>query len=426
MSRYLIHNVKVFDSISPESYPGWVLVTDQRIEAVGNHATAMPRPEDAQLVDGNGGTLMPGLIEPHGHISFPNGKSADFTAFPVEEAMLETVRNAKTALDCGYTSVFSAASLKPRLDVVLKREIEAGRVPGPRYKACSPELTVTGGLGDTNKMHLPWIANTTFSWVVDGPDEVRRAARMFAREGVDNLKVHLSGDLGPSSAASSEQTPMSQAELEALVEVARVSELNLVCHARSAASVKSALKYGIGIINHANYADEEALDGLEQAKDWAMVIPAIGITHALAYSDGKWDFPRHRMPLFQRELEITIATVQEMRKRGIRVLPGGDYGFVYTPHGDYARDLELFVDILGFSPAETLIAATRLGSHVMGMPDEIGIIRAGAYADLLLVDGDPLRDIRIMQDREALRMIMKDGRPHKLTAGTPVREGVAA
>ena len=426
MSRYLIHNVRVFDSISPESYPGWVLVTDQRIEAVGNHATAMPRPEDAQLVDGNGGTLMPGLIEPHGHISFPNGKSADFTAFPVEEAMLETVRNAKTALDCGYTSVFSAASLKPRLDVVLKREIEAGRVPGPRYKACSPELTVTGGLGDTNKMHLPWIANTTFSWVVDGADEVRRAARMFAREGVDNLKVHLSGDLGPSSAASSEQTPMSQAELEALVEVARVSELNLVCHARSAASVKSALKYGIGIINHANYADEEALDGLEQAKDWAMVIPAIGITHALAYSDGKWDFPRHRMPLFQRELEITIATVQEMRKRGIRVLPGGDYGFVYTPHGDYARDLELFVDILGFSPAETLIAATRLGSHVMGMPDEIGIIRAGAYADLLLVDGDPLRDIRIMQDREALRMIMKDGRPHKLTAGTPVREGVAA
>ena len=426
MSRYLIHNVKVFDSISPESYPGWVLVTDQRIESVGNHATAMPRPEDAQLVDGNGGTLMPGLVEPHGHISFPNGKSADFTAFPVEEAMLETVRNAKTALDCGYTSVFSAASLKPRLDVVLKREIEAGRVPGPRYKACSPELTVTGGLGDTNKMHMPWIANTTFSWVVDGADEVRRAARMFAREGVDNLKVHLSGDLGPSSAASSEQTPMSQAELEALVEVARVSELNLVCHARSAASVKSALKYGIGIINHANYADEEALDGLEQAKDWAMVIPAIGITHALAYSDGKWDFPRHRMPLFQRELEVTIATVQEMRKRGIRVLPGGDYGFVYTPHGDYARDLELFVDLLGFSPAETLIAATRMGSHVMGMPDEIGIIRAGAYADLLLVDGDPLRDIRILQDREALRMIMKDGRPHKLTAGTPVREGVAA
>ena len=426
MSRYLIHNVQIFDSISSESYPGWVLVTDQRIEAVGNHGTAMPRPEDAQYVDGNGGTLMPGLVEPHGHISFPNGKSADFTAFPVEEAMLETVRNAKTALDCGYTSVFSAASLKPRLDVVLKREIEAGRVPGPRYKACSPELTVTGGLGDTNKMHMPWIANTTFSWVVDGADEVRRAARMFAREGVDNLKVHLSGDLGPSSAASSEQTPMSQAELEALVEVARVSELNLVCHARSAASVKSALKYGIGIINHANYADEEALDGLEQAKDWAMVIPAIGITHALAYSDGKWDFPRHRMPLFQRELEVTIATVQEMRKRGIRVLPGGDYGFVYTPHGDYARDLELFVDILGFSPAETLIAATRMGSHVMGMPDEIGIIRAGAYADLLLVGGDPLRDIRIMQDREALRMIMKDGRPHKLTAGTPVREGVAA
>jgi imidazolonepropionase-like amidohydrolase len=91
------------------------------------------------------------------------------------------------------------------------------------------------------------------------------------------------------------------------------------------------------------------------------------------------------------------------------VLPGGDYGFPYTPHGTYARDLWLFVKILGFSPAETLVAATRLGGELMGRPGELGVIAPGALADLLLVDGDPLADIAVLQDRRALRLIMKGG-----------------
>jgi imidazolonepropionase-like amidohydrolase len=102
-----------------------------------------------------------------------------------------------------------------------------------------------------------------------------------------------------------------------------------------------------------------------------------------------------------------------MRKRGIRILPGGDYGFVFTPHGTYARDLWVFVKILGFSPMETLVAATKLGGELMGRPGELGVVKAGALADLLLVDGDPLAHIEILQDKTALRMIMKDGALHK-------------
>jgi imidazolonepropionase-like amidohydrolase len=108
-----------------------------------------------------------------------------------------------------------------------------------------------------------------------------------------------------------------------------------------------------------------------------------------------------------------------MRKRGIRVLPGGDYGFVYTPHGTYARDLWLFVKLLGFSAMETLVAATRLGGEIMGHPGELGLVRPGALADLLLVDGDPLADIAILQDRGAIRMIMKDGVLHKSPGSAP-------
>ncbi len=120
--------------------------------------------------------------------------------------MLITVRNARTMLDCGYTSAFSAASAKPRLDVVLRREIEAGREAGPRLLANGPEITVTGGLGDTNQMHLPHYETPTFSWVADGPDAIRRVCRLLAREGVDLLKLNLSGDIGTSSYPS-DQTP---------------------------------------------------------------------------------------------------------------------------------------------------------------------------------------------------------------------------
>jgi imidazolonepropionase-like amidohydrolase len=116
------------------------------------------------------------------------------------------------------------------------------------------------------------------------------------------------------------------------------------------------------------------------------------------------------------ELEHSVDTMGRMRKRGIRVLPGGDYGFAWNPHGTYARDLALFVDMLGFTPMETLVAATRLGGEIMGRADELGQVRPGYLADLLLVEGDPLADIKRLQSRDALRMIMKDGHLHKTPA----------
>jgi len=108
-----------------------------------------------------------------------------------------------------------------------------------------------------------------------------------------------------------------------------------------------------------------------------------------------------------------VDTMGRMRKRGIRVLPGGDYGFAWNPHGTYARDLELFVDLLGFSPMETLVAATRLGGEIMGRGDELGQVKPGYLADLILVDGDPLTDIKCLQRQDALLAIVQDGRLHK-------------
>jgi imidazolonepropionase-like amidohydrolase len=409
MSPYVITNVRILDGTGREPFAGAVRIDADRIAAV-TEGKAPPSVEGATVIDGAGATLMPGLIESHAHIGLADLGSYDLTRVPPEEHMLITVRNARTMLDSGYTSAFSAGAPKPRLDVVLKREIDAGRVAGPRLLANGPEITVTGGLGDTNLAHLPHYETPTFAWVADGPDAIRRVCRLLGREGVDLLKLNLSGDLGTSSYPSNE-TPMTDAEVAAAMEVAHAARLRVAAHCRSGESVLMALRHGIEVIYHANYADERALDALEAARDRVFVGPALGLTYNLSQGAGGVTVERARD--FERELEVSVETVARMRKRGIRVLPGGDYGFPATPHGTYARDLWVFVKILGFSAMETLVAATRLGGALMGRPDDLGIVKAGALADLLLVDGDPLTDITILQDCGALRMIMKGGALHK-------------
>jgi imidazolonepropionase-like amidohydrolase len=191
MGACLITNARILDGTGTQPFTGAVRVDANRITEITPGAA--PAARGATVIDAAGTTLMPGLIESHAHLGFADMPSYELTRLPPEEHMLVTVRNAKLMLDCGYTSAFSAAAPKARLDVVLKREIEAGRVPGPRLLANGPEITVTGGLGDTNMLHLPYHETPTFCWVADGPDEMRRVCRRLAREGVDLLKPETTG-----------------------------------------------------------------------------------------------------------------------------------------------------------------------------------------------------------------------------------------
>jgi imidazolonepropionase-like amidohydrolase len=410
MADQLITNVRILDGTGRAPFSGAVRVEGNRLAEV-SAGPLSARPGES-VIDGRGATLMPGLVEPHAHLSFADVVSYEMTRLPPEEHLLATLRNARTMLDSGYTSALSAAAAKPRLDVVVKREIEAGRFPGPRLLANGPEITVTGGLGDSNLLHLPYHETPTFCWVADGPDAIRRVCRLLTREGVDLFKLNLSGDLG-TSAWSSELTPMTDAEVAAAMEVARAGGIRVCAHCRSGDSVRMAVRHGVEVIYHANYCDEAALDALEAARDRVFVAPALGITYNLTQANGQWGMTPERVQAFERELAASVETIARMRKRGIRVLPGGDYGFVYTPHGTYARDLWLFVKILGFSPMETLVAATARGGEIMGRPGELGVVKPGALADLLLVDGDPLADIAVLQDQRAIRMVMKDGALHR-------------
>jgi imidazolonepropionase-like amidohydrolase len=191
--------------------------------------------------------------------------------------------------------------------------------------------------------------------------------------------------------------------------------VTLACHAQAAHAVKLAVKNGFRILYHCTHADEEAQDLLEAHKDQLFVAPAVGLLWARTHEAEAFGVTREvaeRMGA-PAGLERTQRLYPQLRRRGIRVLPGGDYGFPYHPIGTNARDLQFFVDLLGFTPTETLVAATRHGGELMGKGELIGQIKAGYLADLLVVDGDPTQDVRILQDAARIAAIMKDGAFHK-------------
>jgi imidazolonepropionase-like amidohydrolase len=208
---------------------------------------------------------------------------------------------------------------------------------------------------------------------------------------------------------------MNDAEVEAVCEVGRSRGKRVAGHCRSAGSVKMSLRHGVEVINHATLIDEEAADMLEAEKDHIFVVPTLGITYATCYEAKDWGITTEVAASIGmvRELEIGSENMRKLKKRGVRVLPGGDYGFAWNPNGTNARDLEHFVKLLGFSPKEALLAATKHGGEIMMMGNELGQIAPGYLADLLLVDGNPLADVSILQDKRNLIAIMKDGVFHK-------------
>jgi imidazolonepropionase-like amidohydrolase len=416
MTATLFRNVLIFDGVGSESFPGEVLVEDGSVAELARGNGAIAGERAAETVDGEGMTLMPGLVEGHCHLTFVGiSTNKELGEIPVEEHLMRTVRNAKLLLDHGFTSAFSAASAKMRLDVVIRDEIAAGHIPGPRLRAASPEITVTAGLGDENRWQL---TASSFGFVADGPEEIRKAVRIAVREGVDNIKVNISGDEFVSHARA-EITSMTEPEVRAAVETAHDFGKMVACHSRAAESVKRAVRAGVDCIYHCDFADEEALDMLEGVKDRVFIGPAAGLVHNAVFEGeavGLTKAVAERMGL-PRKFEHTIATYHEMRRRGMRVVIGGDYGFSITPMGQNARDIGHFVKFFGYSPAEALRCATSIGGELMGMKGEIGVIRQGALADLLLVDGDPLQDVTILADKARLAAIMQGGRFHKAKTG---------
>jgi imidazolonepropionase-like amidohydrolase len=405
-------NVRVLDATGDQPFMGEIVVRGNRIAAVTRGQRVTPG-GGATVIDGGGATLMPGMIDAHLHLSWNNAPGIEpIQMMELEEHMLVTMEMAKLVLDSGFTAGRGAAAAKPRLDVVAKRFISEGRFPGPRYLAAGPEITTVGGLGDSAPSHIPH-EGLNLGIVVSGPEEVRRVVRTLIKYGVDSIKLNLSGE--EITGMGAEETPMSEEEVAMAAKEARCRNKVLSAHARSSGSVLQCVRHGIQNIYHASFANEEALDALEAVKDKHFVAPGLAWLVNTARHAEPWGIkPGSPIALaYERELEMAVDTMARMHKRGIRVLIGGDYGFAWTPQGTNAKDFEYFVHMVGMSPMEAILAGTKYGGQIMSMGDELGMIKEGYLADLLLIDGDPLADIRILQDKTRLLAIMKDGKFHK-------------
>ncbi len=400
MSETLFTGAMIFDGSGSEPFPGEVLVRGERIVAVTRGDAALPR-DGADLIDCAGATLMPGMVEGHAHLTWPSSIERVINAMkvPLEEHIAVTEANARITLDAGFTSAYSAGALGEAIEPALRDRINAGDIPGPRLRASSLEKGAEGVMG------VPEGHDPTHDRDIPG---LRAYVRRMKEIGCDSIKFLMSSD--DAFQRGGAQTLMySEDEAQAIGAAAREADIWLACHAQASEAVKRAVRAGFRSIYHCTYADEEALDMLEEARDRVFVAPAPGLLYARCHEAQAFGIgPAQAEAMGATSgLELMQQVMPEMKKRGIRVLPGGDYGFPYNVIGRNARDLDIFVKLFGFSAREALVAATKQGGELMDM--EVGQIRDGYLADLLLVAGDPAADVTILQEQANLLAIMKGG-----------------
>ncbi|KAE8164522.1 hypothetical protein BDV40DRAFT_298321 [Aspergillus tamarii] len=404
-SKVLITDVEIIEATGKSPYRGDVLIVGERFAHVGEvpGKTDLLKDPRVRVFYGHGRTLIPGLGDAHTHLSWNGGDLGRLGELGVEEHTLLTARSARCYLDSGYTMCFGAASAKKRLDVVVRDAINMGDIPGPRYLANSQEIARPDG--DL----VPGI--TAYA---DGPEEMRSVVREHAELGVDQVKLSMSGE-SITEIRDAKDCYFSTEETKACVDEAHKHGIRLCAHARARDSVRQCIDHGVEVIYHASYIDEESMDLLEKKRSQHVVAPALNWLVATLYEANAFGYATATAEKagYKKELEAAIRGLREMHRRGIVVLPGGDYGFAWTPHGTYARDLEHFTRLLGFTAHEAIIAATYGVAKLFMRSHEMGQIKAGNYADCVIVDGDPLKDITILQDHDKLEIIIINGRVHK-------------
>lgn len=405
--RTVINNAAIFDGSGTASYAGSVSIEGDRIVEISDKAFVEQSGD--QVIDAAGRTLMPGLCEAHAHITWPSSveKFVPGMHLPPEELALTAARNARILLDHGFTSAYSAGALSKTLEISLNQHILSDGLPGPRFIPSSIEREPPSDDA---------LAMGTVEAHEKGPDGMKAFVKECAELGAKAIKFLISGESALKPGAS-HQLMYSEEELMAAGEQARESQVWLTGHAHAAEAVKMGVRSGFRVLYHCTYSDDEAIDLLAANKDEIFVAPTIGIVQATLDANPP---PHMDMTHMKQDAQIVLEhqqrLVPKLRKLGVRLLPGGDYGFPFNPNGRNAWDLELWVRHFGYQPTEVLHVATALGGQIMGMGDELGLIKKGYLADLLLVDGDPTNDVRILQDKNRLTMIMKGGKLHKTPA----------
>jgi imidazolonepropionase-like amidohydrolase len=407
MSQLFITNARLFTAVDETVIDdGSVLIDGDRIVWAGPTGAAPSVEHDGvERLDVGGSFVMPGMTESHVHLSYSNAHPSQLDRQPVPVAMLDAVDNARTLLRFGFTSAISFGSAQG-IDVPLRDAINSGRVPGPRLLASEKDIGSTGSNADSKAPDSEGRKR-----IADGPWAVRAAVREVAKAGADVVKIFLDGEALSAHAAPGVLSYTDE-EVAAACDEARVRNLRVACHARSAGAVKQAVRHGVDFVGHANFLDDEAIEMLAEARERLFVGPGIAWEIQLLERGHEIGLSRALMEErgYRREVDETISAVKRLREVGVRLLIGGDYGLSITPHGTNAKDLSYFVDLFGMSPAEALLCATRNGGLAADPTGMLGTLEADTAADLVIVDGDPMLDVTVLQEAGRIVGVMKAGR----------------
>ena len=386
---------------------GALFVEDGLITYAGSSAEAPVVPPEAQVIDANGGTIMPGLIEAHFHPTYFNVAALEDLdiKYPVEYVTILAACNAKLALECGYTSARSGGSLF-NIDFWLKKAIENDLVPGPRMAASGREICGAGGLMDWNP-EFRKIGMEGVILLVNGPDEACAAVRKLVKDGVEWVKTYPTGDAAAADTNDHHTLCMTFDEMHAVVQTAHNHKLKVTGHCRATEGIKNALLAGYDALEHGTFIDDETLELLLERD--VPVVPALYFEQMSIDRGPEFGMSQAVIDGHQETLEGGAESARRILAAGGRLGMGGDYGFAWNPHGDYAKELDFFVKYVGLKPLEVITCATKTGSEILGRSDEIGTLEVGKLADVLVVAGDVASDLAILQDRSRFITVMQGG-----------------
>jgi imidazolonepropionase-like amidohydrolase len=403
MARTVFTNANLVDGEHPAK-PGVTVVVDgDRITSVGTGQVTDTRPDD-RVVDLAGRTLMPGMVTCHYHSTYHElGSFPAPYGLEVPPAMqaVRAAKNLELALMSGFTGAVGAG-VPHEIDASMKRAIDEGVIPGPRLVPSGRELSTTGH-GNDNSPFYWGVGAPGAARLCDGPDEFRHAVRDEVKRGVEIIKLFVTG--GHGTTAPKDRLEMTREELIAAVETAHSRDALIRGHIASKPGILLALDAGMDVIDHADDLDTECID--RAAENGTFIAPSIYFPSAflelmggrgLGFTDS-----------MKADLEHMYEVLPAANAAGVKLVVGDDYGAMGFPHGKYANELEVYVRDAGIPALEVIRWATKHGAELMRRGDELGTVAEGKLADLLVVDGDPLDDITVLQDRDRILAVMKGG-----------------
>ena len=404
----LVHNGQLIDGTGADPVPDAVLlIEDGRVSFAGSKSDLTAQLDDCRKIDARGGTIMPGLVEAHFHPTYFNVAALEDLdiKYPVEYVTILAACNSRLALECGYTSARSGGSLF-NIDVWMKKAIENDLIPGPRLASSGREICGVGGLMDWNP-DFRKIGMEGLILLINGPDEARSAVRKLVKDGVEWVKTYPTGDAAAPDVNDHHTLCMTFDEMHAVVNTAHNHGLKVTGHCRATEGIKNALLAGYDALEHGTFIDDETLELLLERD--VPVVPALYFEKASVELGPEFGMSQRVIDGHQETLEGGAESARRIFDAGGRLGMGGDYGFAWNPHGDYARELAFFVDYVGFRPIDVIKCATKTGAEIVGISDETGTLETGKLADVLIVDGDVHADISILQERDRFIAVMQGG-----------------